>query len=149
MESLLQIGGFLMSIKWKDAYSCNIAEIDKQHKKLFEIGSRIFDLLSLGDEFDRYDEIAQIFDELRDYTIFHFGYEEELMKKHGYEGYEDHKIEHDFFIKKLQRLEKTDFDNKQTESLVQIISFIADWITGHILKTDMKYKDFFNSKKIC
>ena len=137
-----------MSIKWKDAYSCNIAEIDKQHKKLFEIGSRIFDLLSLGDEFDRYDEIAQIFDELRDYTIFHFGYEEELMKKHGYEGYEDHKIEHDFFIKKLQRLEKTDFDNKQTESLVQIISFIADWITGHILKTDMKYKDFFNAKGI-
>ena len=28
-------------IKWKEEYSCNIKEIDKQHKKLFEIGGRI------------------------------------------------------------------------------------------------------------
>jgi len=137
-----------MAIKWKDIYSCNITDIDIQHKKLFEIGSRIYDLLTIGDEYDRYDEIALIFNELRDYTVFHFSYEEELMKKYGYEDYENHKIEHDFFIKKLQKLEKTDFDDKQSESLMQMIKFIADWITGHILKTDMKYKDFFNAKGI-
>jgi hemerythrin len=122
--------------------------LSPRYKKLFEIGSRIYDLLSLGDEYDHYDEIALIFDELRDYTIFHFGFEEKLMKKYGYEGYENHKIEHDFFVKKLQRLEKTDFDNKQTESLMQMITFVADWITGHILKTDAKYKDFFNARGI-
>jgi len=137
-----------MLFKWKDNYSCNISGIDNQHKKLFEIGSRIFDLVSLNDGYDHYDEIMNILNELKDYTIYHFSYEEELMKEHNYEDYESHKIEHDFFIKKLMRLEKSDLEDNQNEALMKIITFVADWISGHILKTDMKYKTFFNDKGI-
>lgn len=134
--------------KWKESYSFNISEIDKQHKKLFEIGSRIYDLASLNDGYDHYDEIMQIFDELRDYTVYHFNYEEELMQKHGYEQFEKHKFEHDFFIKKMNRLEKSDIDEEQNKTLLNIISFVADWISGHILQSDTDYKDFMHANGI-
>lgn len=137
-----------MVFKWKDLYSCNIAEIDNQHKKLFEIGSRIFTLASLKDGYDHYDEIIAILEQLKDYTVYHFNYEEKLMESYKYENHETHKIQHDFFIKKLQKLEKRDIEGKQNESLMEIIAFVADWISGHILKTDMQYKEFFNSRGI-
>ena len=33
-----------MYFEWKDEYSVNVAEIDKQHRRLFEIGARLYDL---------------------------------------------------------------------------------------------------------
>lgn len=134
--------------KWKEDFSCNIAEIDNQHKRLFEIGSRLYDIVSLDDDYDHYDEMMAILDELRDYTVYHFGFEEKLMKEHGFQDYESHKIEHDFFIKKINRLEKSDLDSDQKKSLMKMVTFVADWISSHILKTDMNYKGYFNSKGI-
>jgi hemerythrin len=137
-----------LSFKWKEAYSCNIAEIDKQHKRLFEIGDRLYELATLNDNYDHYDEIVKTLDELKDYTIYHFGYEEKLMEQYGFSYFEPHKIEHDFFVKKLKKLERKDFDENQGEAVVEMLQFVADWISAHILKTDMEYKDFFNGKGI-
>lgn len=135
-------------LKWRENFSCNIEEIDNQHKKLFEIGTRLYTLATLNDEYDHFDEIMEILDELRDYTIYHFQFEEKLMSTYTYASYDIHKIEHDFFVKKLQRLEKKDFEGQQQQSVIDIITFVADWVSGHILKTDMLYKDFFNSKGV-
>lgn len=135
-----------MYFDWKEIYSVNVEEIDKQHKKLFEIGGRIYDLVQSDDEYDHYDEILVILEELKDYTIFHFDYEEKLMKQYGFEEAEIHSFEHIFFMKKLKKLESLDIDTKQKKVMMELITFIADWISGHILKSDMKYSEFFNGK---
>ena len=135
-----------MYFGWKDMYSVNVTEIDKQHKKLFEIGGKIADLVLANDDFDHFDKILVILEELKEYTIYHFDYEEKLMERYGFKEADTHKIEHIFLIKKLQRLEKKDIDSRQKEAVVELITFISDWIAGHILETDMKYKDFFNSQ---
>jgi len=137
-----------MYFEWKDSYSVNIAEIDKQHKKLFKIGESICDLAMANDAYDHYDEIIEILQELKDYTAYHFNYEEKLMEKIGYENLETHKIEHNFIIKKLNKVESKDIDMSQKDTLIELLAFVSDWISGHILKTDMKYKDSANSKGI-
>lgn len=137
-----------MYFEWKDAYSVNVAEIDKQHKKLFEIGEKISDLILAKDEYDHYDEIMVILNELEDYTLYHFNYEEKLMEQYGYHETETHKFAHIFMIKKLQRMKNKDIDANQREATVDLIAFVSDWIAEHILKTDMKYKEFFNEKGI-
>lgn len=137
-----------MIFKWKDSYSVNIAEIDKQHKKLFEIGARIYDVANLNDDYDHYDEIMEIMGELKDYTVYHFGYEEKLMAEHGYSDLDTHQVQHKFFIKRLEKILKKDIDDQQQETVGELLNFIADWIAGHILQTDMKYKDFLNAKGI-
>lgn len=131
---------------WKDAYSVNIAEINKQHKELFRIGGQIADLVNANDDQDHFDEIMVILQKLEEYTIYHFEYEEKLMEQYGYVETDSHKIEHLFLIKKLKKFENKDIDTEQKEAVVELVTFISDWIAGHILKTDMKYKEFFNSR---
>ena len=64
----------------KPEYYTGIAQIDEEHKKLFEIADEAYELYK--NEFipDKYDHIAKILNELRDYTKIHFQHEEEYMK---------------------------------------------------------------------
>jgi hemerythrin len=141
-------GELKMYFEWKDSYSVNIAEINEQHKKLFQIGGKISDLVFAKDEFDHYDEIMEILQELRDYTIYHFNYEEELMKKYNFEGLDIHKIEHTFLTKKIMKFQNKDLDSDQKEAIANLVAFISDWISGHILKTDMQYRGYLNGKGV-
>lgn len=130
-----------MLFKWRDAFRLDIPEIDAQHQKLFEIGSRLYEIISLGDKYDHYDEIMQIIDELRDYAKYHFSYEENLMREKNFEGYDTHKVEHNLFIKRIAAINVEDIEEDQNKVLLDMVTFIADWISGHILKTDRLYRE--------
>ena len=134
-----------MYFEWKDTYSVNVAEIDSQHKKMFEIGSRISDLVLAKDGYDHYDEIMEILMELTEYTICHFDYEEKLMERYGYEEFDPHRFEHVFLTKKIKKLQEKDIDTNQKKVTIDLIAFVSDWISGHILMADMKYRDHFNA----
>lgn len=137
-----------MALRWRDSFSCNVEEIDNQHKKLFEIGSNLHTMAPTCIKNDHYDEIKAIINELKEYTIYHFGYEEKLMQELDFSGYVEHKYEHKAFIRKVLKFEQEDLDIKQVESVMNLVTFVTDWIATHILKTDMKYKDFFNSNDV-
>lgn len=137
-----------MYFEWREEYRTGIDAIDKQHSHLLEIGAKIFDLANTDDGYDHYDEIMEVLDELKDYTVYHFGYEEDLMERYGYERYEPHKFQHYFLTKKIEKFDKEryDIDEKQNEAVLKLAEFISDWVTNHILGEDMQYKDFFKSK---
>lgn len=137
-----------MYLKWRDEFSTGIETIDNQHKHLLEIGTRIYELAELDDGVDHYDEILAILTELKDYTVYHFGYEEKLMEEYGFENYDSHKFQHYFIIKKIEKFENEDIDSRQKETILDLVKFIFDWVTNHILKEDMLYKDFFISKGV-
>lgn len=137
-----------MYFKWKDEYSVGIETIDNQHKHLFELGGRIVDLADANDDFDHYDEIMEVIQELKDYTVYHFGFEEDLMQKYAYNDYETHKFHHFFAVKKIHKFEEEDFDENQKDAVMKMVAFISDWVTNHILQEDQKYKDFFIKKGV-
>lgn len=137
-----------MYFEWKDDFSVNIKEIDRQHKRLFEIGARINDLADAQDGYDHYDDIMEVLTELREYTEYHFKYEEEMLQKYGYDRYENQVFEHHFVIKKIQKFEESDIDEKQKETIMGLVAFVSDWIASHILKEDMRYKEYMNSKGV-
>lgn len=124
---------------WKDDYNTGIEEIDNQHKRLFELGSQIFELVNLKDGLDHYDEIMSILNDLREYTIYHFDYEENYMKSINYNDLKNHKELHDKLIDKISNIETKDIDMEQNTVLIQLLDFIANWIGNHILKEDFKY----------
>lgn len=134
--------------KWRNRYSCNINEIDNQHKRLLEIGSQISYIIKDKNDVDHYDEIIELLRELREYTIYHFKYEEDLMQKHGYKGLEKHKEAHEAFVNKIIEIESKDIDENQQRVTIEILTFIADWIENHILQVDHMYKNFLNEKGV-
>lgn len=134
--------------KWKEEYSCEIKTIDDQHKKLLELGSNLYEMVKLKKHEDNYDELVHILSELKDYTIYHFEEEENLMEKHGYEDLILHKFEHKSFLKKLEKVDLMEIDEKQFDVIMDLIVFVANWVEAHILKTDLKYKEFLISKGV-
>lgn len=126
-------------IKWKEDYIIGVDKIDEQHKKLFEIANKAYELLKNEFCIDKYDRIVEILDELKEYTVYHFKSEEEYMISIGYKKFLSHKVEHDEFIKKINNIDFKSIDEDQDKYLLETLEFVVSWISVHILRRDKFY----------
>jgi hemerythrin len=121
--------------EWQDSFSVGVKEMDDQHKKLIAILNHLHDAMKAGKAAK---EIGLIIDEMVDYTKFHFGAEEKLMTEKNYIGLASQKGEHSSFIKKAQEFQNEINSGKMNVSL-EVLNFLKEWLTHHILVIDMKY----------
>ena len=138
---VFRIGGCKM-IYWKKEYELGVEEVDKQHKYLIDVAIEAYELLKNKLAVDKYDKIVGILQELRDYTICDFEYEEGYMKEVAYPKLLSHKMEHKKFINKLNAVDLSAIDANQEEALISIIEFIAVWLDSHILETDKRISEY-------
>lgn len=131
--------------KLEDKYLLGIDIIDEQHQKLVEIGNQLLELIELGDDVDRYDEIMTILQNLREYTEYHFKTEERLFVDLDYDNKDVHKMEHEFFLKKVDKFFDKDIDENQQQNLKDLTNFVMGWVLHHILSTDNEYAQIINS----
>jgi hemerythrin len=123
-------------IEWKEEYALGIETIDDQHKKLFQIADRIYELIRNDVLIDKYDSIIEIINELKDYTVNHFAAEEEYMKSIGYKRLLSQKAAHHDFLHKMGEIELDKIDNGQNVYLLETLDFVVEWLGQHILKED-------------
>jgi hemerythrin len=123
-------------IKWQDEYYIGIEAIDEQHKELFEIANRIYELLKNELLTDKYNKIIEIIEELKDYTVYHFAAEEEYMKSIGYKKFLSQKVAHSDFLEKMEDIDLEKIDESHNEYLIGILDFVCDWLVEHIIKED-------------
>lgn len=123
-------------LEWKEEYSIGVETIDQQHRQLFKIGNKIYDLLENYMLDDKYDKIASIILQLKEYTIYHFKCEEEYMLEIKYPRYFSQKVEHDDFIDKIESIELDKMDENQNQFIRELMIFIFDWVLNHILQSD-------------
>ena len=119
-------------------YQTGIKLIDEEHERLFALIEETDQIIHSELLYDKYDEIVQIIDGLRDYTLFHFKDEEAYMQRIGYAELEAQKIAHQAFIDKLNDIDLFEVDEKQEEYLEELIAFLLNWLVNHILKMDKK-----------
>lgn len=123
-------------LKWKDDYLVGVETIDEQHEMLFKIAERAFELFKNDMYVDKYDRIIAIIEELKDYAIYHFKFEEEYMLSIGYKKFLSHKAEHDEFINKVANTDLNKIDIDQNAYLLSILEFVVNWTSDHILQRD-------------
>lgn len=122
--------------EFKEEYKTGIDFIDEQHKVLFEIADKTYNLLQNDFTLDKYDRIVELIHELQDYTAFHFKAEEEYMKSINYKRMFTQKVEHDAFIKRINEVDFKKIDQNQDEYIVSILQLLNDWLAGHIFEND-------------
>ena len=125
----------------KPEYFTGITFIDEEHARLFEIANEAYDLLVNQFIPDKYDYIMQVVNDLKDYTKYHFGHEEEYMESIGYKRILSQKVEHAEFIEKLDALSDETVDENQKESLLELLDFLNTWLIEHISKKDKMIAD--------
>lgn len=120
----------------KDEYLTGIKMIDEEHRKLFDIAEKTYQLYK--EEFipDKYDHIRELLEELRQYTILHFEHEEKYMESIQYKKLFTQKIQHEGFRKKLEEINLNDLDENQDQLIEEILQFLTDWLVHHIMEND-------------
>jgi hemerythrin len=136
------MGVKMEKVCWKDEYSVGVEKFDHQHQHLFEITNKIIEHSGTSEDSGL---VSETLTEMINYAREHFTAEEVLMQEYGYPEIESHKEQHDYFIDTTAELAVSFMDNKNTTA-GEIAEFLKLWLTLHILKCDMKYKEFFKAK---
>jgi methyl-accepting chemotaxis protein len=126
---------------WNDSFATNVGDVDTQHKRLIDLINEIYRgiMLEKGKE-----AIDNTLNELVNFTVMHFGYEESLFDKYGYEDSISHKEKHKTLLGQVG-----DFVGryKGGENVShELLSFLKNWLTKHIMGVDQKYASFLKSK---
>jgi hemerythrin len=129
---------------WQSSYSVGNKELDAQHQKLIEMINHLHDAMKAGRGST---ELSAIFIDMANYTQSHFSAEERILSANTYPSLGKQKIEHNAFTKKLLEYQEQYRQGKMAMS-IEVLNFLKDWLTNHILVEDMKYSSFLAQKGV-
>ena len=127
----------MVFLSWHERYSVGSAEIDAQHKALFDLVNRFDDTMQTG----MTAESVGIMDDLISSTIEHFKFEEDLMAQVAFPQLPGHKQMHGELIKQVREM-RAKVKAGGYVSTKSIVRFLADWLTNHIIREDLGYKPY-------
>ena len=130
----------MSSFIWTDEYATHIFEIDVQHKTLFRMVSELENAMRTG---KGKLTLGKLLKDLVYYTKSHFETEERFMQEHAFPGYEEHAGKHKKMALKVADIHNK-FDSGVTHISIDVMKFLQNWLSEHILKTDMKFGEFIN-----
>lgn len=125
-------------LSWNEGFSIGIPVMDGQHKKWINIINELHE--SLVSELSM-DVRSKIFQDVINYTIFHFTEEEKLMREIDYPDYLSHKAVHLNFTSKINKL-KNEFTVGEIVLQTEIMTILKNWLTDHIMNVDKEYAIF-------
>lgn len=123
-----------------------VAQIDAQHKSLFDAMNHLSDACSQGKGREVINETLKF---LNDYIITHFNDEEKLQKAYGYPDRIQHIKYHEQFKASIK--DTIAEYNKEGSSVVlvgEINKKIGMWLLNHIKREDVKLGMFLKEKGI-
>ena len=131
-------------LAWSNMFSVGVKDIDDQHKKLVELANSLNDAMKAG---KGKEAMGEILSELVTYTVTHFTFEERLMEKHKYPLSPQHKQEHQDLVKTVGEF-KAKFEHGDVTLTSEVMSFLRDWLTKHIMNSDKMFGKDLNSKGV-
>ncbi len=130
--------------QWKQEYSVGYAQIDEQHKRLFELADELHDAMIAG---KGKQILGKTLAGLIAYTKAHFATEERLMRASQYPEFANHKAAHDALTAHVVKFEK-EFQGAGLATTLTLLPFLRDWLTHHIGETDRKIASYLISKNV-
>ena len=79
-------------IKWNDEFSVGIEEVDHEHREMIELINGLHDVMQVGAD---QVQVVELLGEIYAQISAHFALEEKMMRDTGYDGFADHKEDHD------------------------------------------------------
>jgi hemerythrin len=128
--------------EWNNDLSVNVAEIDAQHRRLITLINQLNDAMKQG---KGKDVLGKTIGDLFAYAGTHFANEERYFDRFSYPQTAAHKAKHQAFVKKVSEF-KEGYDAGKLTLTLEIMTFLKDWLKGHIQGDDKKYGPFFNEK---
>ncbi len=122
-------------IEWPEELNTDIHIIDEQHKRIVNYINELDDAKLTGDKA----KVGDVIDELVDYTVSHFAFEESLMEEADYPFLSPHKKVHELFIRRVNKFVER---HKNDEDIGhELHTMLSKWLVNHIRNEDADYAD--------
>ena len=129
-------------LQWSDELSVGVPLIDQQHKELIRIAVLTLDAMKRNDGREYIDTVIN---KLREYTVFHFRYEEELMEDMLFPERAEHGQEHIRLKNEVKQFQRELYLHN-APSPQTIREFVKDWLITHILTFDRNLAKFIHDR---
>ena len=124
---------------WTQKYATGVDTIDGDHQTLFMMVNALHDTL---DHDDASEQLPGLFRHLMEYVDTHFRREEALMEEHDYPLLDEHRDKHRQLAATLESMVAEFEKAPATFPVDDLMDFLKNWLTTHVLKSDMDYVPF-------
>ena len=124
-----------MSLQWSSELEIGIPVIDSQHQRIVEYIAKV----EMAHKHHSHEELMEVLDELVDYTLSHFAFEESLMEEAGYPFIKAHQKVHALFTRRVDSYyQQAKAGADVTDELMHTLKA---WLVNHIKHDDRDYGD--------
>lgn len=131
--------------EWDSSLSIGIDIIDEQHKRIIDyineldlfLSNKNFDSSFVANSVSFKEKLKNIINELVDYTITHFAFEEDMMEKANYPFLSSHKKVHTIFTDRVANYQKRFIAGEDISQ--ELLAELKTWLVNHIKKDDKDY----------
>jgi len=134
----------MVLIKLENSLKLDIPEIDSQHETMISLINLLHETMLEGTGKAALDGLLS---QLLEHTQTHFAYEEELMSRYDYPGYEAHKSEHNRLIQHLMDLTER-YKSGELQISFAVAFELKGWTVVHIAESDLLLGTFLNNQKV-
>lgn len=122
-----------MAIVWTNDLYTGIDVIDNQHKRIVDYINQLEDAIAQAKPL----VVGAVLDELVDYTLSHFAFEESLQEEAGYKLAKPHKAIHGMFTTRVGDFQ---IKHRAGEDVANdLLTMLGTWLVHHIKRDDMAY----------
>lgn len=120
-------------LKWTSDLDTGIEVIDNQHRRIVDYINALYDASLTQNR----DDIAEVLDQLVEYTLSHFTFEEQMQAEAGYPFVKAHQKVHQLFARRVNEFRQR-FERGEdiTEPL---LALLRTWLINHIRRDDADY----------
>ena len=129
-------------LRWKPAFACGHAAIDREHEALFGLANTLMDTAAVRESDPAAFEAA--FDALLTHASEHFAHEETVLLANGFEELADHAQMHHQLLDRAREIHATAqaSDKAAVDGLVRFL--VSELVAGHILGEDRVFGRLFS-----
>jgi hemerythrin len=122
-----------MAIAWTNDLNTEIDVIDRQHRRIVDYINN----LEIAHAQQDLELIGKVLEDLVDYTLSHFAFEESLQEEAGYKFCKPHKKVHELFVRRVNEyVERFKLGDDVT---AEIHKMLSNWLINHIKRDDADY----------
>ncbi len=114
-------------IEWREEFCTGVPGVDYEHQGLIKQINSIYALID--DNADRENIIDNLGDIYGSISA-HFSLEEQLMEKHGYDHYEEHRADHEHLLDDIRDITE-EFENAAQLDAEKFKKKLNDWFQIH------------------
>ena len=136
-------------LSWNENFTVGHDELDQQHRGFFDYLNGVHALRLSGTDPD---DVKSLICEIEGDLMHHFSYEEDSLVRVDFPYLLQHASEHRALVRQFQTVRENVFNlsgwGYRPDVAWPILEFMIRMTLGHILKSDLEYRDYFQERSL-